>query len=344
MVATNEPIFQESLSYVNRNQVEGALARLDSVEIAREVFLQQSESSTVLPDEAYMGWTNSSGFHTRSLAMPGMLGGTQLRSGVKIINSSLGNHLVGKPRADGLLILFDSETGFPLSILEGASISARRTAAVSVTAVEICTELAIDQVAIVGCGRQGWEHLQVLLSRGFKVGSITIFDTNDTLSKDFVERAQRDTLCKDLEFRIGSSVEEVIRGSSLIILTTTVTKPYVDYKWIDTNAVLLNVSLDDLGREEFLHAGSIIVDSWDLIINDEHRMLGHLCRGGEIRYRDEEHVGSISDYITGSKELVRSGYTIINPFGMSIHDIALGYRVFDIVRESGELNYLKRQE
>src|ERR1041384_5950247 len=119
---------EEGILYLNRKDVELACGDLDVVAVIREVFQLHGSGQTVLPDEAYLGWTNDKGELVRSLSLPGYVGGSLDSAGTKIINANAANPSRGLPRASGVTLIYDKTSVRVNCIMEGAYLSSLRTA------------------------------------------------------------------------------------------------------------------------------------------------------------------------------------------------------------------------
>jgi alanine dehydrogenase len=73
------------------------------------------------------------------------------------------NARVGLNPHQGMVILLDAQTGRVRALLEGAAITALRTAAVSAVATQFLAGEAGSTLGLVGAGRQAYEHARALL-------------------------------------------------------------------------------------------------------------------------------------------------------------------------------------
>src|SRR5947199_3534290 len=126
----------DHILYLCGRDVERACREIDSVAITREVFKMHSAGQTILPDEAYLAWTNDQGESVRRLNMPGYVGGSLDIAGTKIINGNIRNPLRGLPRASGLTLLYDNASVRIVCIMEGSYLSSLRTASVTALAAD----------------------------------------------------------------------------------------------------------------------------------------------------------------------------------------------------------------
>src|SRR5215468_8264402 len=82
--------------------------------------------------------------------------------GAKIITIFPDNARHGLPSHVGLVLLFDSENGFPLAVMDGAQITAIRTAAASAVATRALARREAAHLAILGTGEQAATHLEAI--------------------------------------------------------------------------------------------------------------------------------------------------------------------------------------
>jgi ornithine cyclodeaminase/alanine dehydrogenase len=68
----------------------------------------------------------------------------------------------GLPYITGLIVVNDAETGLPVAIMDGAEITAARTAAASGVCVRRYAPEGWTRAAILGCGEQGLFHARLL--------------------------------------------------------------------------------------------------------------------------------------------------------------------------------------
>ena len=68
----------------------------------------------------------------------------------------------GLPYISGLIVVNDAETGLPTAVMDGAEITAARTAAASGVCVRRWAPKGWEEAAILGCGEQGRHHARVL--------------------------------------------------------------------------------------------------------------------------------------------------------------------------------------
>ncbi|MFD5723790.1 ornithine cyclodeaminase [Streptomyces sp. NPDC127036] len=333
------------LTYLTRAEVAQTLSEIDAVAVAADTLRAHALGNTIVPDEGYLGWNTPNGYSARSLNMPGLVAdGTTPVVGTKIINASLGNTRRGTPRADGLTLLFDAETAHPYALMDGTLISATRTAAVTAVAVEQFTTRPVRRVGLIGCGAQASTHFSILLPRLPDLREIRLYDQHPASVQAFLERHHKAAAAANVRLVVAKTAEEAVREADVVVPVTTVTEGYIRMEWLHPGAVVVHVSLDDLLPEVVLGAALVVVDDWELVRTDPRRLLGRMYREGLLCGPDEEpsgqHVkrvdGTIGHFLRqGTRQRDAQGVTVVNPFGMSVQDIALAHRVVSVASTLG---------
>lgn len=80
----------------------------------------------------------------------------------KLVNVQPANARRGLPTIHGIVTVFDAATGRPLGVLDGPTVTGRRTAAVSLLALQRLLPAAPRAVLLFGTGTQAAHHVQAL--------------------------------------------------------------------------------------------------------------------------------------------------------------------------------------
>jgi ornithine cyclodeaminase len=238
-------------------------------------------------------------------------------------------------------MIFDPETARPLVVMEAAYVSALRTASVSMAAMSRLTLPGVDEVALIGCGTLAKAHLAVLPS---SVTTVRLFDLDRGRATALADALRAGAGTAHLRTVVADDVESCVRGTGLVIPVTTVTEGYLPYAWLEPGSVLIHVSLDDVLPDVVHQAEAVFVDDWGLVSQDPRRLLGRMFRSGDLLAPDGSgHPGvparpgarrvdaTIGEVLLGTHPGRRtdSGVILVNPFGMSILDIAFGSAVYE---------------
>jgi len=156
------------------------------------------------------------------LTMPGRLTGMRTAI-VKLISVVPKNPARGMPNTQGVAVLFDGETGEPLSLLDGRALTAVRTPAVTAAAVR---ELAggATHVAVVGSGMQAEWHARVF-DAVFHPRRITVASRVPAHGHRLV-----DVLRTELQAEIlaANSIREAVAHADVILCCTSASQAFLE--------------------------------------------------------------------------------------------------------------------
>lgn len=158
---------RQPLVYLDAAEVEAGLPPIgEQLELARRTMIALVADADLPPKIAVHPRPEGSFAH----AMPAWLrgsraDGTEDLLGIKWVLGFPENHETGLPAIVATVLLNDPLTGLPRAALDGAPITARRTAAVSGVAIQAWgprPSRGALRVAIIGAGAQARSHLDVL--------------------------------------------------------------------------------------------------------------------------------------------------------------------------------------
>ena len=167
-------------------------------------------------------------------AMPGNVEGMGM--GSKLVSVFAGNHGGPVPSHQGLIALFDQTNGSPLAIMEGAYITAIRTAASAAVGADLAARPDAGVLAIIGGGVQGHAH-----SRAF--AGIRPWSEIRVASRTGANAA---ALAAAADATVCGSFEDAVRGADVVALCTDAHEPIIDASWLSPG---MHVSSVGVGRE-----------------------------------------------------------------------------------------------
>ena len=80
----------------------------------------------------------------------------------KLVNVNPGNPASGLPTIHGQVTVYDTPTGRPLFILDGPTVTARRTAVITALGIRALSPIPPSNVLLIGTGKQATGHLHAL--------------------------------------------------------------------------------------------------------------------------------------------------------------------------------------
>jgi alanine dehydrogenase len=147
-----------SLLYLTREDVAGLLPSIsDQLDLVEETYRAVGAGRVELPPKPGIHPRPDSFIH----AMPAYLRDDDVAA-LKWVAGYPANKERGLPYITGLIVLNDAETGVPTAIMDGAEITAARTAAASGVCIRRFAPEGWSRAAVLGAGEQGRFHAHVL--------------------------------------------------------------------------------------------------------------------------------------------------------------------------------------
>ena len=257
---------------------------------------------------------------------PAYIGGDIQIAGTKWMAGNWENPIKrNMPNLSALTILNDTETGFPLAVMDGTLISAMRTGAVVGLGAKYLARPKSEVVGLIGAGVISRAQLMALHATLKHIWLVRLFDRKTerahTFAKEMSERL-------GLEIRIVDSAQAAVEGADVVAPATNVFQKgrYIQPEWIKAGAYLANLSGNDYSFDAVLACDSIVVDNKkqlkvpDLTLSD-------MVAEGLVSPDDLVELGAI---INGKKESRThdNDRIFFSPFGMGIEDLINAYRVY----------------
>jgi ornithine cyclodeaminase/alanine dehydrogenase-like protein (mu-crystallin family) len=233
-----------------------------------------------------------------------------------------------------LVLLYESETGDLLAMIEADRLGQMRTGAASGVATKYMARSAAVTVGIYGTGWQAESQLMAVAAVR-QVKRIKAYSRNADHREAF---ARRMTSLLRVEVAAVASPEEAARDSAIIITASSAREPVLDGKWIEpgthVNAVGSNfLSKAELDVEAVRRARVIAVDSIEQARVESGDLMPAIERG-VISWESVTELGRI---VAGC-DAGRTGdddITIFKSNGIALEDIAAGLGVYNLARERG---------
>jgi ornithine cyclodeaminase len=299
------------------------------IEIVQRAYRAHATGASSLPHSTFLRFPQDES--NRIIALPAYLGQEFGVAGVKWVSSFPGNLTRGIDRASAVVILNSPQTGRPQAILEGSIISAKRTAASAALAANVFHKgREGTNLGVIGTGLINFEIVKSLVAGGPEFQTIVAFDIDQARAEQFKQK------CLDrfaqLDVRIETDIDEVLKQCSLISFATTAARPYVnDLSACPENTTILHVSLRDLSPEVILASDNVADD------------IDHVCRANTSLHLAEQIVGhrefircNLADVLAGVEPVRKDGKPIVfSPFGLGVLDLAVGKHAYDFALQHG---------
>jgi len=133
----------------------------------------------------------------------------------KLITFTPANAGTSRPIIQGDVVVFDITSGQRLLMLDGPTVTARRTAAVSLLAAQQLAPNRDGPLLIVGAGVQGQAHLEAFAA-GLKVREVVIASRSDASARSLAKHAQ----ALGLRARVVADPNSALADCPLVVTCT----------------------------------------------------------------------------------------------------------------------------
>lgn len=157
------------------------------------------------------------------LIMPSYVGGQEKALAVKVVGVFPENRQRGLEPILGLVTVADPETGKPLAVLEGASLTGIRTAAVSGVATKYLARADSSVLGILGSGIQARTHAEAICCVR-EISQVKIFSRTRERVEALVSELRQEPWAPD-SIEIANSGNELVEGCDIICACTSSSTP-----------------------------------------------------------------------------------------------------------------------
>ncbi len=226
----------------------------------------------------------------------------------KLITVAPGNRRSGLPTIQGSMTVFDPVDGRPLLILDGPTVTARRTAAVTMLAIATLAPVGARDVLVIGTGSLAHRHVEALASL-HSDWRIRVRGTSAEATARF---------CDGLRERIADVAPAGENADHAIVITCTTSTTPVYARPARADALIVAVgsfrpTIAEIAPE-VVRASEIWVDDLD----------GARHEAGDLMMADVDwsRVGSLAGLVQRSTPMAGRGPRLFKSVGCAAWDLA----------------------
>ncbi|HBY95536.1 MAG TPA: ornithine cyclodeaminase [Chloroflexi bacterium] len=308
---------------INHAEVHQLLPMDECMDVMAEAFKTLSRGAALNPLRHVLWLPDKAGVLGM---MPAYLGDIKA-IGAKVISVFAGNQGTGYDSHQGMVLLFETEHGRPMAIIDASAITAMRTAAASGVATRLLARRDAGDLAILGSGVQARMHLAAMLlvrpARRVRVWSRT--------GEHAHTFARRESERHGLAIEPMATAREAVAGADIICTTTAAAEPVLRGEWLapgthinavgssvpfmrelDTLAVVRSRLFADRRESTLNEAGEFLIPRQEGAISDDHIQgeLGEILLGHVHGRRSPEEI------------------TLFKSLGLAIEDVASAHHVY----------------
>ena len=222
----------------------------------------------------------------------------------------------------GLVTLFDGETGQPTAILDASAITEIRTAAVTAVATRVLSRPDARTLAILRAGTQARAHLAALMAvREFR--RVLVYAPTEAHARTLAERGARDS---GAELSVAPSAEHAVRDADVIVTATSSREPVLRRDWLKPGAHVNAVGASTPRARELdtatVAASALFCDSRESL---RHEAAEFQLAVAEGLIEGEQHVrAELGEVLAGTAPGRRGDgeLTLFRSLGLAIEDLA----------------------
>lgn len=242
-------------------------------------------------------------------------------SGAKLISVYPDNHGTDLDSHQGMVALFDGRNGQPLAIMDAASITAIRTAAVSAVATRLLARRDSRSLLIVGAGVQARTHADAML-QVIPFERVAIWSRTPAHATALVTEVQR---THGTAVTAVHALAAATHDADVICTVTASREPVLRGEWLrpgtHINAVGASVPTARELDTECVRRARVFVDRRESALNEAGDLLIPMKEGAITA----EHVGPEIGQVIVGEATGRSNDTDITLFkslGLAVEDLA----------------------
>lgn len=297
--SVNEPVHPSpAVPFLDEAAVSRVLRIEDLIPAMERALIDFSAGRVVQPVRSIISPPRSS---ARMGIMPAVYGDIM---GAKLVNVQPDNAARGLPTHLALIVIFRSDTGETLAVMDGRLITELRTAAVSAAATKLLSSPDAATLAVLGSGVQARAHVRAL-SLVRKFTDIRVWSRNP-------ERAQA------FASEIGATAmpaEDAVRGADVVATCTDSHQPVLRGAWLKPGAMVNAVGAVGATRRELdddAMRGAVVVDSREAAMQES----------GDVLLSGAQIYSELGELLAGSRPRPQADVTVFKSLGLAVEDLA----------------------
>jgi ornithine cyclodeaminase/alanine dehydrogenase-like protein (mu-crystallin family) len=315
---------------LSHHDVLAALPPADCAEAMADVLAAQARGEAFMPLRSLMRPPDAAGFMGLMPGWRAVHGSHKDTFALKAICLMPGNPARGLDAHQGIVTLFDGETGVPTAILDASAVTEVRTAAVSAVATGLLARADAKVLAILGAGVQARSHL-VALQPVREFEQIRIYAPTEDHAQAVADGNPRAA--------VVASAQDALDGADVVVTATSSREPVLRREWLEPSAHVNAVGASTpTAREldvETVAASALFTDSRESLRNE----------AGEYRLALEQHAIESEDHVRGELGEVLAGLrsgrrsddelTLFRSLGLAVEDLAAAQQAVDTAQARG---------
>jgi ornithine cyclodeaminase len=245
--------------------------------------------------------------------------------GVKVASVAPDNPGSGQPRIQAVYVLMDGDSLAPVAVLDGTSLTALRTPAVSAVAVRHLATPDAARLVVFGSGPQAEGHIAALRTVR-PVQDVVIVARDHQKAQRLADRVSS----TGLPARVGAADD--VRTADLVVCATTSARPVLDGELVPDHACVVAVGSHEPDRreldEKLMSRATVVVEDRTTAMREAGDIVLAVGRG--LAY---ESLVRLTDLVHGDVPIDLTRPRVFKSVGMSWQDLVVAAEVVRRARE-----------
>jgi alanine dehydrogenase len=242
-----------------------------------------------------------------------------------------------RPTHQAVIVVFDSDNGTPLALMDGEAITAARTAAGSALATDLLARRDARVLALVGTGVQAHAHLRAI-TRVREFREVRIAGHHVSKARELAREAGAWLGDK---VRAVDTYADAIRGADVVSAATHSPEPVVRREWLSVGTHVNSVGYNTAGREidaATFRDALLVVESRDAALAPPPAGSNDIAMAIAEGAMTREHVhAELGELVSGARpgRADPAQITLYKSVGVAVQDAAAAAMVLDAARKAG---------
>ncbi|MFD1413364.1 ornithine cyclodeaminase family protein [Oceanobacillus jeddahense] len=324
--ATNQEVNVRWLS--QEECIEAGAKNMDMIlEYVEKVNLWLAQEKVVEPELLHLLWEEGNYSGKRIGVHASLIRSEEMKvAAVKGIPSNPMNPVnYQTPRSNGIIILYNEDTGYPFAVMDDTIVSALRTGASSALGAKYCARPDSESVGLVGCGVIQNAHIEATSKVMKNIKTVRLYDINKDKAEQFASKWAH----LGYKFEICDDIEQAVAPSDIVYTATNVNlgNEYIPKEWIKKGSFHSGVSMWDHKDEAILEGFNKYCMDYKLRLKDDKYPLSELTKSDRLKSEDIVELGQVITNKQVCRESEDDSVFFVT-LGICATDTANSYRIY----------------
>ena len=311
---------------LNWDEMKPLIAKMDINDAMRNAFIEYSNGNAVIPPVGELIMQQPPG--EVHIKYGYIKGGSHYV--IKIASGFPNNQKENIKPGQGMMLLFDIQTGMPEAILiDDANLTDIRTAIAGAITSQALSNQGLESFTIIGTGVQA-RYQAIHVSQLMKIEKVRVW------GRDPAKAYQLREDLPDLDVNIEEDIEKLIKESGLIITTTSSKEPLIQSDWVKPGTHITAVGSD---TPEKCELDPNILSMADLVVADsleQNLIRGEIHQAVKRSIINSESIVELGEIFAGLNpgRTNDDSITVADLTGVAVQDLVIAKAVLSAKKES----------